>query len=246
MIPLTGQFPRCQKINFHIFMDSTPGHSWNITLSEAKVLQNSLAQNIKMRHLPSNIKRVAGFDVSYLKEKNTLIAGMVIIDYPSLDFHDSFVITDQINFPYVPGYLSFREAPVILKLIEKHNHLADVLIFDGHGIAHPRGFGIASHIGVLTNEPSIGCAKKRLIGEFSPPDIKRGSSTDLVFKGDIVGKVLRTKDNTKPIFVSVGHLVLLDEATQFVLNCTAKYRLPEPTRLAHNTVYSYRKTIMSL
>jgi deoxyribonuclease V len=147
-------------------MDSTLGHSWNITLNEAKVLQNSLVKRIKFCHLSSNMKRVAGFDVSYLKEKNTLIAGMVIVDYPSLNFHDSFVITDQINFPYVPGYLSFREAPVILKLIEKHNHLPDVFIFDGHGIAHPRSFGIACHIGVLTDKPSIGCAKKRLVGEY--------------------------------------------------------------------------------
>jgi len=226
-------------------MDSTPGHSWNITLDEAKVLQNSLAQKIKIRHLPSSIKRVAGFDVSYLKEKNTLIAGMVIIDYPSLNFQDSFVITDKINFPYVPGYLSFREAPVILKLIEKYVHLADIFIFDGHGIAHPRGFGIASHIGVLTNQPCIGCAKKRLIGEYKIPDANKGSNTDLVYKGNIVGKVLRSKDNIKPLFVSIGHLAMLDEAMRFILSCTGKYRLPEPTRMAHLTVTKFRKSMIS-
>ncbi len=227
-------------------MDSTPGHSWNITLDEAKKLQNNLAQKIKICQLPSNIKRVAGFDVSYLKEENILIAGMVIIDYPSLNFCDSFVITDQISFPYIPGYLSFREAPVLLKLIEKHHHRADIFVFDGHGIAHPRGLGIASHIGVLTNGPSIGCAKKKLVGEYNLPEITRGTKTDLTLKGKIIGKVLRTKYKTKPVFVSVGHLVSLDEATQFILNCTGKYRLPEPTRLAHNTVYSYRKSIIGL
>jgi deoxyribonuclease V len=227
-------------------MDSTHGHSWNITLDEAKVLQSRLAQKIKICRLPSGIKRVAGFDVSYLKEENLLIAGMVIIDYPSLNFCDSFVITDQINFPYIPGYLSFREAPVLLKLIEKHHHLADVFIFDGHGIAHPRRFGIASHIGVLTNVTSIGCAKKKLVGDYSLPDIKKGSSTELVFKGEMIGKVLRTKYKTKPVFVSVGHLVSLEDATQFILNCTGKYRLPEPTRLAHKTVYNYRKSLINL
>jgi len=227
-------------------MDSVSDHSWNISLNEAKKLQNNLAQKIKIGRLSPNIKHVAGFDVSYLKEKNILIAGMVIIDYPSLNFCESFVITDQISFPYIPGYLSFREAPVLLKLIEKHHHLADIFIFDGHGIAHPRGLGIASHIGVLTNEPSIGCAKKKLVGEYGLPDIKKGSSTDLVFKKNIVGKVLRTKDKTKPVFVSVGHLVSLDEATQFVLSCTNKYRLPEPTRLAHKTVYNYRKSLINL
>jgi len=227
-------------------MDSTPSHSWNISLDEAKVLQKSLTQKIEICQLPSKIRRVAGFDVSYLKEENILIAGMVIIDYPSLNFCNSFVITDQINFPYIPGYLSFREAPALLKLIEKYKHLADVFIFDGHGIAHPRGLGIASHIGVLTKMPSIGCAKKRLVGEFSLPGFDKGSNIDLIFKGETIGKVLRTKKKIKPVFVSVGNLVTLDEATQFILNCTGKYRLPEPTRLAHLSVSQFRKSIKSL
>jgi len=227
-------------------MNSTPVHSWNITIDEAKKLQIGLAQKITICRLPSNIRRVAGFDVSYLKEENILIAGMVIIDYPSLNFCDSFIITDQINFPYIPGYLSFREAPVLLKLIEKHHKQADIFLFDGHGIAHPRGLGIASHLGVLSNSPSIGCAKKKLVGEYHLPAHKKGSFTDLVFKDEIIGKVLRTKDGTKPVFISVGNLVSIEEATQFVLNCTTKYRLPEPTRLAHKTVYNYRKTLINL
>lgn len=227
-------------------MDSTPGHSWNISLDEAKVLQKSLAQRIITCRLPSKIKRVAGFDISYLKEKNTLIAGMVIIDYPSLNFCDSFVITDQINFPYIPGYLSFREAPVLLKLIEKYQDLADVFVFDGHGIAHPRGLGIASHIGVLIDRPCVGCAKKKLVGEFSLPELQKGSISDLIYRKEIIGSVLRTKNKVKPVFVSVGNLVVLDEATQFILNCTGKYRLPEPTRLAHLTVTQFRKSIKSL
>jgi deoxyribonuclease V len=226
-------------------MDNTPGHSWTITINEAKKLQSDLARKIKICHLPLKITRVAGFDVSYLKEDNVLIAGMVIIDYPSLTLYDSFVITDQINFPYIPGYLSFREAPVLLKLIENYRQLADVFIFDGHGIAHPRGFGVASHLGVLTDKPSIGCAKKKLIGDYKPPDLKKGSHEDLIYKDNIVGQVLRTKDNVKPVFVSVGHRAELDEATEFILSCAHKYRLPEPTRLAHNAVYNYRKTLIN-
>ena len=226
-------------------MDNTPDDLWNINLDEAKKLQNSLAQKIKICRLPKNIKRVAGFDVSYLKEKNLLIAGMVIIDYPSLNFYNSFVITDQISFPYIPGYLSFREAPALLKLIEKYHQQADIFIFDGHGIAHPRGLGIASHLGVISNKPSIGCAKKKLVGDYKLPFYKKGSYTELIFKDSTIGNVLRTKDKIKPVFISVGHLVSLEEATQFVLSCTGKYRIPEPTRLAHNTVYKYRKSLIN-
>ena len=226
-------------------MNNTPGLSWTITINEAKKLQSDLAQKIKICHLPLKITRVAGFDVSYLKEENVLIAGMVIIDYPSLSLYDSFVITDQINFPYIPGYLSFREAPVLLKLIEKYQQLADVFIFDGHGIAHPRGFGIASHLGVLINKPSIGCAKKKLVGDYQLPDPKKGAREDLIYKDNIIGQVLRTKDNIKPVFVSIGHRAILDEATEFILSCADKYRLPEPTRLAHYAVYNYRKSLIN-
>ncbi len=225
-------------------MNNTPDHSWTISINEAKKLQNDLAQKIKICHLPLKITRVAGFDVSYLKEENVLIAGMVIIDYPSLSLYDSFIITDQINFPYIPGYLSFREAPVLLKLIEKYRQLADVFIFDGHGIAHPRGLGIASHLGVLINKPSIGCAKKKLVGDYQLPNLKKGAHEDLIYKNNIIGQVLRTKDNVKPVFVSIGHRTILDEATEFILSCTDKYRLPEPTRLAHNAVYNYRKSLI--
>jgi deoxyribonuclease V len=227
-------------------MDNTPDHSWNITLDEAKKLQNSLARKIKICPLPSTIKRVAGFDVSYLKEENILIAGMIIIDYPSLNFCDSFVITDQITFPYIPGYLSFREAPVLLRLIEAHQHEADIFMFDGHGIAHPRGLGIAAHLGVMIEKPCIGCAKKKLVGDCIIPDKKKGSTSELVYKGEIIGNVVRTKDRVKPVYVSVGHLASLDEATQLVLHCTGKYRLPEPTRLAHKTVYNFRKSLINL
>ncbi len=225
-------------------METRSSHSWQISLEEAKDLQINLANKIKRRKLPSNIKNVAGFDVSYLKEENVLIAGMVIVDYPSLEFKDKFLITDKIQFPYIPGFLSFREAPVLLKLIEKYSHQADLFIFDGHGVAHPRGLGIASHIGVLTGKPSIGCAKKRLVGSFDLPGAGKGAQSDLIYKDQTVGTVLRTRINVKPVFVSVGHNVYLEQATSIILNCTTRYRLPEPTRLAHNSVTEYRKRII--
>ena len=224
-------------------MEHDQDHPWKVTIKEAKELQKSLSQKIIICKLPPTINRVAGFDISYLKQENTLIAGMVVLDYPSLNLRDSYIITDQIDFPYIPGYLSFREAPVLLKLIAKYSDLAQVFIFDGHGIAHPRGLGIASHIGVLVDKPCIGCAKKKLIGEYSIPENERGAYSDLIYKKRIVGKVLRTKKNVKPIFVSIGNLVTLNQATQFILNCTQKYRLPEPTRLAHLTVSQYKNVV---
>ena len=225
-------------------METGSSHSWNISLEEAKNLQKNLAKKVSGRNLPSKIKHIAGFDVSYLKEKNILIAGMVLVDYPSLKFKDRFILTDSIQFPYIPGFLSFREAPVLLKLIEKHFHLADIFIFDGHGVAHPRGLGIASHIGVLTEIPSIGCAKKKLVGNYILPEPDKGTRSDLIYKNEIVGTVLRTRFNVKPVFVSVGHMVNLDQATELILNCTTRYRLPEPTRLAHKIVSEYRKSLI--
>lgn len=226
-------------------MDVESAHAWDISLEEARDLQKRLSQQVEIRHLSSKIDRVGGFDISYLKDDNVLIAGMVVIDYPSLALVDHFTLTDQIYFPYIPGYLSFREAPVLLKLIEKYHHRVDIFMFDGHGIAHPRGLGIASHIGVLCDKPSIGCAKKRLVGTYDMPHQKKGSVTKLMYKEKAVGSVLRTRQNVKPVFISVGHKITLEEATKFSMNCTTKYRLPEPTRLAHNTVSMFRREYLS-
>ena len=224
-------------------MGVQPTHPWQVSLSEARDLQRTLAEQISVGTLPSPVNYVAGFDVSYMKEVNMLIAGMVLLAYPSLVLKDKFVISDTIQFPYIPGYLSFREAPVILRLIEKRAGAADICIFDGHGIAHPRGLGIAAHIGVLTQKPSIGCAKKKLTGQYQMPGIKKGDYSDLINKGTVCGAVVRTKDNIKPVFVSVGHLVNLPESIQFILTCTTRYRLPEPTRLAHQVVTEHRNKL---
>jgi deoxyribonuclease V len=222
-------------------MNRIPAHNWNISFQEAREIQEDLARQVQIHPLDSEIRHVAGFDVSYLKKDNTVIGGMVVLEYPSLHVIDKFITTDRIHFPYIPGYLSFREAPIILKLIEKYHHLTDLFMFDGHGIAHPRRLGIAAHIGVISGKPSIGCAKKRLIGEYSEPGKRKGENTRLMDRQEEIGRVLRTKKGIKPVFVSVGNLINLPEAVQLTLNCCTRYRLPEPTRLAHLTVTTFRR-----
>ena len=163
-----------------------------------------------------------------------------MLSYPSCSIIDSHIIHGPIEFPYIPGFLSFREAPALLKLIETYGKDVDVLVFDGHGVAHPRGLGIASHIGVLTEKCSIGCAKKRLVGTCQEPVANKGAATDLIYKNMLVGKVLRTRKNVKPVYISIGNLTELDGSVKFILSCCHGYRLPEPTRLAHNAVSAAR------
>jgi len=218
-------------------------HQWNISVKQAREIQNSLARSIRIRKIPQHLKTIAGCDVAYNKELQRLIAGMVVLSYPDLTLIDEITVDEPITFPYVPGYLSFREAPAILNLIKSYQKPVDLFIFDGHGIAHPRGFGIASHIGVLINKPSIGCAKKKLIGTYEIPNERKGSKTDLIYEGRVIGCALRSKEKVKPIFVSIGHAVNLDDSVNFVLNCCSKYRLPEPTRLADIAVAKAKKAI---
>lgn len=216
-------------------------HTWNITPKQAVQIQKSLAEKILFQKLPKKISTIAGFDISYHYKSDTMVAGVVVLEYPSLKEIEKFFYTDKINFPYIPGLLSFREAPIIIELLEKYSFQADINIFDGHGIAHPRGIGLASHIGVMLNIMAIGCAKKKLVGEYKLPEMLKGSVTDLVYKGKLVGKVLRTKDRVKPVFISVGNRSNLQELPGFVLSCTTKYRIPEPIRRAHNAVTEFKK-----
>jgi deoxyribonuclease V len=215
-------------------------HSWQNDFTQAKIIQEKLAQQIIISKLPSPLKKIAGFDVSYLPEKNTLIGGMVILSYPALEVMSLKVRTRPITFPYVPGFLSFREAPVILDLFGAETGDVDVFLFDGQGVAHPRGLGIAAHVGVLVDKPSVGCAKKKLVGEYDPPSNWRGASSDLVYKGNVVGKVLRTRTGIKPVFVSIGHRTNLRQSVELIISCCRKYRIPEPLRLAHQLVTTSR------
>ncbi len=215
---------------------TSPDHAWQISIERAREIQSDLEKKIKIEPLPRSIFRIAGFDISYIKKENILIAGMAIVEYPTLQLIESYQLEDSITFPYIPGYLSFREAPAILKLIDLYAKNIDIFMFDGHGVAHPRGLGIASHIGVLLNVASIGCAKKRLVGTYQMPAIEKGATSNLMFRDKLVAKVTRTRHNVKPVFVSVGNRAELNQSADLVLHCCTRYRLPEPTRLAHQLV----------
>jgi deoxyribonuclease V len=169
-------------------------------------------------------------------------AGFVTLTYPELVVIDHAVAKDTIPFPYVPGLLSFREIPMLLKAWEKLEQKPDVLLVDGIGIAHPRRLGIASHLGLVLGIPTIGCAKSVLTGTYDEPGNEPGDSSPLVDlkTGEIIGAALRTKRNVKPMFISPGHLITLEDSLRLVMHCVRKHRLPEPTRMAHATVNEYR------
>ena len=220
-------------------------HNWNITPKEAVKIQKSLAKKVSFHKIPEKISTIAGFDISYHYKSEKMIAGVVVLEYPSLKEIDKYFFTNKISFPYISGLLSFREAPLVIELIQKNSLQVDLYVFDGHGIAHPRGIGLASHIGVLLNLVSLGCAKSKLVGEYEMPSNKKGSVADIIYKDKVVGKVLRTKDNVKPVFISVGNRLMLEELPDFMMGCTTKYRIPEPTRLAHNAVTEYKRKFVN-
>jgi deoxyribonuclease V len=208
-------------------------HSFNVTTAEAIHIQRELAGQICLSPFLSEYKYVAGADIAYSKKDNTLFAAVVVLEYPGASEVFSRTARGEAAFPYVPGLLTFREAPLVLRVFEALPFTPDVVIFDGQGLAHPRGFGLACHMGLLLDIPSIGCAKSRLVGEHNEPARRRGSSAPLVYQDRIVGAVVRTRHNVRPVFVSPGHKVDIDSAVRIVLETCRGYRLPEPTRLAH-------------
>ncbi len=210
-----------------------PIHQWNIDRKEAIELQFCLSKKLQFAPLPSYITRVAGVDLAVDKNRGLFFAVAVVMTYPDLDMLEVKGARAMAPFPYIPGLLSFREGPAIIAAFKKLNHRPDVIIFDGQGIAHPRRFGLAAHLGLWLKIPSIGCAKSRLIGTFSEPGTKKGDRQALMVDNEIIGSVLRTRDNVKPVFVSPGHLCDVPGAGEIVLCCCKKFRLPEPTRAAH-------------
>ncbi|MFW5861702.1 MAG: endonuclease V [Spirochaetota bacterium] len=219
-------------------------HDWNITPKEAVRLQRELADMILIGGKPGRINTIAGIDVSMRLYGKTGYAGIIVFSYPGLDVIEESFAWGPVPFPYVPGLLTFREGPLIEKAMTKLKTRPDLLIFDGQGIAHPRHMGIAAHMGLKLNIPSIGCAKSRLFGEYTEPPPTRGSSTPLT-DGEArqMGVVLRTRDNVKPVFVSPGHMVGVQESAHIVMSCTGKYRIPIPTREAHIRVGAFRKRV---
>ncbi|HZQ05621.1 MAG TPA: deoxyribonuclease V [Anaerolineae bacterium] len=207
--------------------------NWNLSPQEAMAQQAALAKRVRMSNDFGAIRHVAGVDVGF-EENNTIArAAVVVLTFPALDPVAAAVARRTVTFPYIPGLLAYRELPVIFDALARLEREPDLLIVDGQGYAHPRRFGIACHLGVLLDKPSIGCAKSILVGRAVPLEERVGATTPLVDKGETIGMALRTKLKTNPLYVSVGHRVALETAVDFVMRCCKGYRVPETTRYAH-------------
>jgi len=207
-------------------------HEWNLSYAEAIELQRRLAGRVLHKCIGKTPKLVAGIDSAFTKDKQRIIGCVVVLTYPRLDIVEIRHAVRKVTFPYIPGLLSFREAPVCLDAVEKLKHKADLFVIDGQGIAHPRRLGLAAHLGLFFDRPTVGCAKSRLIGDYEQPKIQRGSFSWLRDGREIIGAVVRTRTNVKPLFISVGHKCTLSDAISLVIECATRFRVPEPTRLA--------------
>ncbi len=219
--------------------------NWNVSPKEAVEIQKKLQSEVTLTPLTKPTRFVGGADVSMNLYAKDGFAGFVTLSYPDLMLVDRAVVKAAIPFPYIPGLLSFREIPMLMEAWKKLSQKPDVLVVDGVGIAHPRRLGIATHLGLMLGIPTIGCAKNVLTGTYEEPGEEVGSVSYLYDRShadEIIGAALRTKKNVKPVFVSPGHLITLPESIAIVKACVRKHRLPEPTRLAHNTVNEYRRS----
>lgn len=218
-------------------------HSWRISPKEAIAIQGSLAtQVIQTGHL-EKVRWIAGADISTEKNSTQAYAGVVVMTYPGLEVVEERGMVFELSFPYVPGLLAFREAPPLLKVFEEIRHEPDLILFDGQGIAHPRGLGIAAHVGLLLDKPSIGCAKSLLFGRFEEPGLEQGAFSYLYGNHQqVIGAVVRTRTEVQPVFVSVGHRIDLLTSIKFVLASCQGYRITEPIRQGHHFVNKLRKS----
>lgn len=216
-------------------------HDWNLAPREAIELQKDLRESVRLQPLDRKVKLIAGADISFDKFSETVYAGVVVLRLPSLEVVEEAGVVTTTKFPYVPGLLSFREAPSVLEAWAKLKSEPDAVMFDGQGIAHPRRIGIASHMGLILNRPTFGCAKSVLVGRFVEPSPERGARSLLIDKNETIGAALRTKNKTQPIYVSAGHLIDLENAVDLTLQSDGGYRQPEPTRRAHLLVNALRR-----
>ena len=215
-------------------------HVWDVSPQEAIQIQKQLRSRLDLTKLSGTVRRVAGTDVSFSRKSGRIWAGVVVFSFPQLSRIEEKWIQDKVSFPYIPGLLSFRELPVLLKALKTLETDPELILCDGQGIAHPRGLGLASHLGLLVGRATIGCAKSRLVGDFSELGRQKGSYVPLWYKEQMVGAVLRTRRGVKPLFISPGNRISLDESVKIVLACCGKYRMPEPIRQAHLLVSSLR------
>ncbi len=218
--------------------------------SEAVIIQERLRKKLILQTSfdKNKVNIIAGCDNSIIKEENLMLAGIILFKFNK---DQGFVIIEKsfskakINFPYIPGLLSFREIPTLLSAFKKLKNKPDLIFADGQGYAHPRRMGLASHLGIILNIPTIGIAKSRYIGEFKEPGKRKGSFTDLVDKGEIIGKVFRNRDNVKPVFISPGHLVGMNDIVNLVKMVSGRFRIPLPTRIAHIETGKFRKELLN-
>lgn len=215
-------------------------HSWDLTPSEAIALQKKLADKIDVTRPLENCEWIAGADCSYNLRSPRHYAAVVVLSTRSWEVVEVQGAVGEAAFPYVPGLLSFREAPIVLRAFEKLEHKPDAVMLDGQGRAHPRRFGLACHLGLWLGIPCFGCAKTRLIGTYEEPGLEAGDGTPLIDKDEVVGQVLRTKKKTKPVYVSPGHGIDLESSIRLALQSCRGYRIPEPTRQAHLEVNRMR------
>ena len=210
-----------------------PLHSWNVSVEEAIQIQESLKDRVILKKTFSKVRTIGGGDVAYSKTGDGLFGVIVVLSFPDLELLDIATANGKVSFPYIPTLLSFREGPILIKTFQRLKIKPDVMIYDGQGIAHPRGIGLASHMGLWLNLPSIGCAKTPLLDEFISPGSSKGSFEWIQREGKEVGAVLRTKDKVKPLFVSPGHRIDLITSVQLILESCQGFRFPEPLRRAH-------------
>ena len=206
-------------------------HPWNLSPQEAIKLQKEDF---------SEVKRIAGADISFSQKTSRAYAAVIIFSFPELKIVEEEYTIGNLSFPYIPGLLTFREGPLLIEVFKKIKIEPDVIIFDGQGIAHPKKLGLATHMGILLNKPAIGCAKSRLIGTYQEPKREKNSYSLLKDDGEVIGAVLRTREDVSPVFVSPGHKIDLKGSIKIVLKCLRGYRLPEPTRQAHLLVNRLR------
>jgi len=214
-------------------MDCQRLHPWDVTYKEAKDIQRELRERIVLSGAFPSIDLIAGADCSYSRRDRFMHGAICLLTYPELELVEKIEVEDDVKFPYIPGLLTFREGPCLLKGFKRLRREPDLIIFDGQGIAHPESLGIATHLGIILNRPTIGCAKSRLLGQYKEPANEKGAYSYLYDNGEVVGAVLRTRKDVRPVFVSPGFRIDLKRSIDIILNCCRRYRLPEPSRLAH-------------
>jgi deoxyribonuclease V len=222
-------------------MKITPLHDWDLTPTEAIGLQKKLAGKIDVTRPLADAELIGAADVSYNRFSPIFYAVVLVLCKSDWSVVEKQHAVGKSPFPYIPGLLSFREAPILLEAFAKIKHVPDVVLVDGQGIAHPRGLGIASHLGLWLRIPTVGCGKSRLCGMFDEPGPEAGDLSPLVYHDKVIGAALRTKPRTKPLFISPGNWIDLESSVRLVLECCHGYRQPEPTRLAHHHVNELRR-----